>query len=445
MAIPALRFKALDQETNVGVANFLDIKTADIFTSPNNELQKATDSLKGLLGNITQALEGPMDLLKQGKSIFDQAKSTIEQASGQLTRATQDIFSAVKDITGLTPKQVEAQIASLLPNNPVIQNAFNKLASQCRTNSMSRVNPLKFKDKFGCGSGKGGKCDSYEVNGLLNKLTNGALGKTANKISGAINSLLALAGMGYDVGLCKVFGSLVDSLGLGKMGASRGASVLLGQLASMGNVRGIIDVASQTAGLFPLLQNPGAIGAAVSNYALGAVTGGLGIGREAANLFTRFDAGMEIMQDGWRQSEDGSMGSLSNMGESWSADFGTGLTMASTSRWPSMDGISEPEDNDLAPICAAYDSYMPGPDENDPFVQAFTDRPSIYVPSPLRDEVDTGYQGYEDVVPFKDETDSMTSEEFDDMYGTSIGSSATAWFPTSRNGLAEDGTLFFPD
>lgn len=393
MAIPALRFKALDQETNVGVANFLDIKSADIFTSPNNELQKATDSLKGLLDTVKQALEGP-------KSLLDQAKSTIEQASGQLTRATQDIFSAVKDITGLTPKQVEAQIASLLPNNPVIQNAFSRIASQCRTNSMSRVNPLKFKDKFGCGKGgKGGKCDSFEVNGLLNKLTNGALGKTANKISGAINSLLALAGMGYDVGLCKVFQGLVEGFGLDKMSASRSASVLLGQLASVGNVRGIIDVASQTAGLFPLLQNPGAIGAAVANYAFSPSGTGLGLDRDAADLFTRFDAGMEIMQDGWRSSEDASMGSLSNMGERWSSDFGTGLTMATTGRWPTMENISEPEDNELAPICSAYDAYMPEPDENDPFVEIFRNTEPISVPSPLRtsnDRFDSGNPNFDD-------------------------------------------------
>lgn len=400
MAIPALRFKALDQETNVGVANFLDMKSADIFTSPNNELQKVTDSLKGLLDNVKQAVAGPMSLL-------DQAKSTIEQASGQLTRATQDIFSAVKDITGLTPKQVEAQIASLLPNNPVIQNAFNKLASQCRTNSMSRVNPLKFKDKFGCGKGGKGKCDSYEVNGLLNKLTNGALGQTANRISNAINSLLALAGMGYDVGLCKVFGALIDSLGLDKMSASRGASVLLGQLAAVGNVRGIIDIAGQTAGMFPMLENPGIIGAAVSNYSFGSSGTGLGMSQDSAELFTRFDAGMEIMQDGWRQSEDGSMGSLSNMGESWNSDFGTGLTMATTGRWPTMENISEPEDNELAPICSAYDSYIPEPDENDPFVEIFRNSEPIQVPSPLRNSGDRFDSSNPD---FKDSGDSSFTD-----------------------------------
>lgn len=365
MAIPALRFKALDGETNVGTVDITSIKTSDIFTSANNALKQATDDLKGLLSTVKQTAEGPLALLKS--------------ASDTVTRATQDIFSGLKDITGLTPKMVEGQIASLLPNNPIIQNAFKSLTSQCKNGGLNKhINNRGFKDRFGCGSGKG-KCASAEINGLLNKLTNGALGDAVKGLNSALQALVALANMGYDIGLCKVFQSLVDSMGISNNVASRGLSSLLGQLSASGNTRGVIDLAASSAGLFPLLENPGAIGQAVGSYSLGlggAALGGLGLSA-ARGLVTRFDAGMEILQDGWRSSSlSGVSDSLLNTGMCYSSDFSDGIQAEVTSTAFDPDDLGDSTPPDLAAFGAAYDDQYMNTQLSDP------DRCSAYNSTP---------------------------------------------------------------
>lgn len=368
MGIPALRFKALDSETNVGIADFTNMKTSDIFTSPNNQLQKISEELKGLLSGARQAVQGPLDIVRN--------------ASDELTRATQDIFGGLKDITGLSIKQIEGQVASLLPDNPVIQNAFKKLANECRNSGLdTKINTRNFKDKFGCGGGGVGKCSSADINGVMNKLTNGALGGAVRSMNDTLQSLVALSKMGYDVGLCKVFQSLTDGLGVGNNVASRGAAILLGSVIGDGNTRAVIDIASQTSGLFPLLENPGAIGSAVANYALDGIGGGLGLSG-AQELYTRFDGAMEIMQDGWKMADNAVDYSLANMGDRWNSGFSTGLRASAADVWFEPDNLGFQPASEAEILSAAYDAPDPTFDQADANASACNMRDYTYIASP---------------------------------------------------------------
>lgn len=336
MAIPAIRFKPFNEETNIAIANFEDIQTNDIFNSPNAALQEVTEGLQELLDQNTPDL---------GK---------LEELKDDLVRATTDIFSTVKDISGMVPKEIEKTISDMLPDNPVVQNMFKQLSMECKKNSLGkRHNTRAFKDRSGCNSGNG-KCDKGQVSGLLGKLTGGAIGGVAGALNGALNALISLGNLGYDVGICKVFQALAGNLPNNILG--RGGAILMGQLAGKGNTSGIIDIAGQMSGLSPLLEFPGAISKAVESFN----TKGLGLVGAAglANFTDRFMGGMEIMKDGWTKSESG-LNSIANMGDKFNPDWYKAISDKPFEFELSddyLDSLEDVTDNDYAELSAAYGS-----------------------------------------------------------------------------------------
>ena len=359
MAIPAIRFKPFDDETNLAIADFAEIQTNDIFNSPNAALAEVSDALS--------------DLLNKGKGALDDVQGMVSGLEDELTRATADIFSTVKDMTNMLPKDIEGAIASLLPDNSALQNMFKQLSSNCKKGSLgARPNTRPFSMNSGCGNNKG-NCSASAVGGLLDKATGGALSSamgavggivggignaiggamsavngivggvtgflnsTANALNGALNSLIGLSNLGYEVGLCKVFQSLTGNMGNGL--ASRGAAVLMGQLAGKGNTAGIIDLAGSAAGLNPLLEFPGVIGSAVNSFN----TKGLGIrpGAAMAAFTDRFSGSMEILEDGWMADDEGNP-SIANMGDTFNEDWSEALGAKATEEYVDIDNLDPP-------------------------------------------------------------------------------------------------------
>lgn len=322
---------------NVAIATFEDIQTNDIFNSPNAALKEVSDGLKELLDKNKPDL-GKLESLKD-----------------DLTRATADIFSTVKDVTGMIPKDIEKTIAGMLPDNPVLQNMFKQLSMECKTGALgNRHNTRSYKDRNSCNSGNG-KCDKTQISGMLGKLTGGAsniLAESASLLNNALNSLIGLSNLGYDVGLCKIFQSLAGNLPNNVVG--RAGAVLMGQLAGKGNTSGIIDIAGQMSGLSPLLEFPGAISKAVSSFS----TKGLGlVGASALMGFgDRFSGGMEILKDNWMKSSTGE-NSIADMGDEFNAEWGDVLSAnADMGDMVDLDDLEALGDNDYAELAAAYDS-----------------------------------------------------------------------------------------
>ena len=337
MAIPAIRFKPFNEEMNVAIATFEDIQTNDIFNSPNAALKEVSDGLKDLLDKNKPDL-GKLESLKD-----------------DLTRATSDIFSTVKDVTGMIPKDIEKTISGMLPDNPVVQNMFKQLSMECKTGALgNRHNTRGYKDRNSCNSGNG-KCDKSQINGMLGKLTGGAsnsLAESASLLNNALNSLIGLSNLGYDVGLCKIFQSLAGNLPNNVVG--RAGAVLMGQLAGKGNTSGIIDVAGQMSGLSPLLEFPGAISKAVSSFS----TKGLGLAGASAlmNFGDRFSGSMEILKDNWLKSDDGGP-SIAELGDDFNPIWGGYLDIVSDENdGVDLDDLDSLSDNDSAAVAAAYNS-----------------------------------------------------------------------------------------
>ena len=339
MAIPAVRFKPFDEETNLAIADFADIQTNDIFNSPNSQLQEVSDALQALLD--------------KGKPLQDEVTALTDE----LTRATADAFGAVKDITGMIPKDIEKSIASMLPDNSIVQNMFKQLSTECKKKGLGNGHNMRpFKNKSGCNSGSGA-CDKAQIGGILGKVTGGIgdmLGGIANTLNQSFNAILALANLGYDVGFCKVFQALANALGGGNNSLlSKAGAALLGQMGNKGNTSAIIDIAGQMSGLSPLIEFPGAISYAVETYNVKGVD--LPSLDSQLNFSDRFEAGMEIMQDNWMKSSTG-LDSIANMGGRVSDAWADVLETKASKGWVDDDNLEDTSSNSYAPLSGAYNS-----------------------------------------------------------------------------------------
>lgn len=299
--IPAQRMQFLDKETNVGLIDPLKVKANDILNVATNQLSEVTAGIADFIKNISQSVKAPAGMLT---NLLDQG-----------IRMARDAFSAMSDIASLSPRSIESAIASMLPGNPMIQNAFKNITAQCRNKGLGTNSGFKpYNDSFGCGKGQGA-CNSSEVRGLLDKMTGGAASAFTRTLNSMLKSVLALGRMGYDAGLCKVFGELIK--GMPSNIVQRGAAGLLGLLGSNGNTSAVLDITANMGNSIPSLEIPGLVGIAMSNF----TTPGNFNPNTMTDLADGYMTAMDSIQPGWNVSEAGTMLSMANIGEKKSSDF----------------------------------------------------------------------------------------------------------------------------
>ena len=340
MAIPAVRFKPFNEETNLPITDYAEVTSSDIFNSPNSQLQEVTDGLQ--------------DLLDQGNPL----QEDVTALTDNLTRATADAFGAVKDITGMIPSDIEKQVATMLPDNPTVQNMFKQLSTECKKRGLGNSHNMRpFKDQNACNSGNGA-CDKAQIGGLFGKLAGGVgqiIGGIAAMLNRAFNAIISLASLGYDVGFCKVFQALSGAFGMGNNDLlGKAGAVLIGQMANKGNTSAIIDISGQMSGLNPLMTFPGAIGRSVETFN----TDGVNLPGMASRLLfaDRFEGGMEIMKDNWMRSNDGSQYSIANMGGRLNSNWKGVLDTKASQDWVDEEDLDAVTYNDYAPLSGAYGS-----------------------------------------------------------------------------------------
>lgn len=257
MTISAQRMQFLDQETNLGLANLVAIDTPDVYNAAINQIDEVTAELDGFISSAEQSIV----------PVADQLKSTADSA----LRATRDAFSSISDMTGMAESKIQSMIAGMLPKNPLMQNAFSNISKNCRNNALARSNsgfkPLR--DKINCGgkssSMRNGKCQAGEISGLLGGIS-GLVGQVAGALAGMLKKLITLAGMGYDIGLCGIFGGL--SAGMPGNIIQRGAASLLATTGLAGNTKAVLDIAGNMGNSRPALEIPGLVGMAMDNFTI---------------------------------------------------------------------------------------------------------------------------------------------------------------------------------
>lgn len=330
--LSAERFNSFTQSTNIGFAAVDTIKSSDIYNTAANKLKEVSDELKDAVKGLVQQSGLPID---QIQGLFNDN-----------IRAVKDTFTTLQKFTNFGPADLEKAISEFLPGGTgvdrEIQNMFRGLASQCRDSTMSNMPGFKpFNDNFGCGSPSDGRCGSAQVSGLLNKLTGGAIGAIGRSIQSMLRSVMALAGLGYSGGMCKIFAALTK--GLPASALQRAAAGVLATVGGLGNTTAVLDIASSIGGMVGI--NPSReISGLVSRITENMTIPGNFINETYPDLFDGMMSAYETIKPGFNVATDG-LSSVAAFGSS----FDNGNFSKIASSWLGRDSKSATADAPYAP------------------------------------------------------------------------------------------------
>lgn len=313
--LSADRFNSFTESTNIGFQAIDKIKSSDVYNTVTNKLQEASEELKETVKGLIQSSGLPID--------------QIQDTFNDNVRAVKDTFTTLQKITNFGPSDLEKAISEFLPGGTgvdrEIQNMFRGLAAQCRDSTMSSLPGFKpFNDNFGCGSPKDGKCGSAQVSGLLNKLTGGAIGAIGRSIQSMLRSVMALAGLGYSGGMCKIFAALTQ--GLPSNVLQRAAAGVLATVGGLGNTTAVLDIASSItgiAGVNPSREISGLVGRITENLTIP----GNYVGAQFGDLYDGVMSAYDDIKPGFNVAADG-IASVASLGKSF--DNGDFKTIASS-------------------------------------------------------------------------------------------------------------------
>ena len=349
MAISAKRSSFLDQETNVGTASYGLAADSSVFNSPYNANAGNVEHLDDLINSAIQNKPTPT--------------LTVGDITAEATRFTKDAQGRLVDLSKL-PSEASAEFFKTLSgDNVALAKKLQGLAKSCSAgNGMGYGVPGKpidaslscGKDGFGVsGSSKGtsSSCNAASYSDLLNSLTGGGYGSIFKDLNNALKSFMALAGYGYKLGMCGVFGALAGSSSsiLSNNELSKAAGSLLGSLGAGGNVLGFMDVAKGSAGLSPLLTNPGAIGGFFSNFTLPTGLKQCMYG----DLGTSAMGAAELLDNDWTLSDTGSDLSIAELGD-YNEDANTVLTASMMENGYAVEDLDAVASDDSYYAAVAY-------------------------------------------------------------------------------------------
>lgn len=303
MTITAKRFDGLNEETNIGTVDFLSNASSSIFNSPNNELKDISADMESFLMNLVEGTT-PSD------------SGTTEDEFG-LSRISKSLSGGIKDLSTLNTKTIDNAIAGMLPDNPIAQSAFRQISSQCKNSALTPAGfGMPFDPTIACGdntnsAGKNG-CSSAQFSNLLSKMTNGAYTSVFTDANSILRNLIGLSNYGYDMNMCGVFSALASGMTPNMTSGilNRASAVLLGSLSMVGNSVGVMDLASSTAGLNPILENPSGISSFFTNF-----TKPSSVTENGFSVFSdRALAAATLLDSGWDTSKEDSLLSIAQMG-----------------------------------------------------------------------------------------------------------------------------------
>lgn len=254
-AIPAQRFKVLDEETNVPYKDFLkggmdsQILNGGQFTNPDI-LAQAQSMLNAALGELPD-LSAIIDPLQP------------------LQRAVKDIKGSAMDLKGLIGNKVGPKLDDVLKmisgGDSVVSKALKTTVEGCINPGVGYGLPGRpFDVSLNCGSGGPSNCNVSGMSDLLNKLSGGGYQSGYKDLNALLRKITSLAGMSYSAGLCGAFAVLTQ--GVESSVKTRAAASLLSNLGESRNSKGVFDLANSSVGLPVKLENPGGVGDFLSNF-----------------------------------------------------------------------------------------------------------------------------------------------------------------------------------
>lgn len=299
MAIPAQRFQYLDRETSLPSKQFNSGLDSSILNTSMNSEPPTVESLQSLIDSAIQSANNEADKAADSFKIDD--------ALAGITRTTKDLAGSLLNLNALTDSKLGEYLSDIIPDANA-SRGIKGMIQKCRTNGSGYGIPGRPYDaSMNCGAGKfslgsGGygssnSCNASSYSNLLNKLSGGAYNAEVNDFNKLLKALMSLAGMGYNMDMCGVFSSL--SGGLPNDVLSKAGGGLLGIMGQAGKTNAILDIASASAGLTPLLHNPNAVETFLGNYTLPRNI------KESmySNMADRTTAGLELLDESWNKSQ----------------------------------------------------------------------------------------------------------------------------------------------
>lgn len=356
MAIVAKRFEFLSQDTNLASSTFGAGKLDDIINSAVNEFKTTGEDAGNLIRTSFPDESGiASKIFSSAKDSFEEYSRDIKSIAGKLT----DYKGAPEGLVGELVKSFTSNSAG---STAVAKSAIDMLR-RCGRGSSYGFGGRPYDISASCSGGKaslgrygvGSGCNSAGYTDLLNKLTGGGYNSGFNDITSGLRSLMALSGYGYKLGLCGVFSGLYtskvfDGLGLTNLEYGKAAGNLLGIMGAGGNVRGWIDVAKGSTGLFPGLTNPSSLDELLGNMEIPEGLGEL----DEVELMRQLRGGQELYDEDWMHNDEGmlSMGHLNgvssdyvNLSDTWLTDQSFGEA--------DLDIIPDTDDNFLSTAVVA--------------------------------------------------------------------------------------------
>lgn len=233
MAIAAKRFSFLDNETNVGVADFGSIFDTDPRNIDPPEVSDIMSQLDGFLKQTN--VDGVSSAL--GKAM---------DASMGVSRNTRDFFSGNIDLSQATRSGLDSLSKALFGGNDELSTVARQMAKKCQDYMLSGLGSRKKTKKLlDCGNSKrhdrGTPCDLNLFGQLLSKI--GGVDFSIRTIDlDNLEKLLAGIGVqGYGIGLCNIWGALTNkTTDIGLLG--RVAGTVLGRVSENYDMMAVRDI-----------------------------------------------------------------------------------------------------------------------------------------------------------------------------------------------------------
>lgn len=335
MAIAAKRYSFLNNETSVPSTSFTSGLDSGVLNSAANETKVASDSA---VSSIKTAVQTTGSLVKETSNEVSSTLRSVKSFSGNLL-----------DLSSLSDKRLDGFIEELSGADPAVSRSLSEIMKKCVSKGSGYGIPGKPSDaSIFCGSGKlsvktgaagaGGnsKCDAGTLTNMLNKLSGGSYNNSYKDTSKTMQQLMSLSGMGYNLGLCGVFGAISGKLGgsLGKPELSKALGGLMGVMASGSKTNAVLDLAKSAVALAPLSYVPGIAGKFLSNYKNPDNVGETKILETSERVF----GGLELMDGKWNKSNfDGMLSVGATPG--YRKDLSSIMTASCRNNIPSLDDL----------------------------------------------------------------------------------------------------------
>lgn len=331
MAISAKRFAFLDEDTNVGIADFGTIFDTDPRNIAPPEIDDVMTKLDGFLKQSD--FQGAKDVLKK-----------VADSSIGVSRVTKDFFSAKVDLSKATKSGLESLTKAVFSGNDELSTITRQMALKCQQYILGGLGSRKRSRKLlDCGNSKrhdrGTPCDLNLFGDLLSKMANADFKITTIDLDALEKMLSGIGVQGYGIGLCNIWGAITTGVkDVGLLG--RVAGTVLGRVSENGDMMAVRDIGR---GLQDGVNVVAAVPAIASKVMSGFKIPSEITDTQLPGFGESFDLFMNKIDPKWTSSDDG-LPSIENFSNATMGDAGKMLGAMSLDKRVSSDSIfADPE------------------------------------------------------------------------------------------------------